>query len=87
MSRKEKLIKRFLSQPKDFTYQEMVTMLSFLGYEEQTKGKTSGSRVRFHNYDKKSIIDIHRPHPANVIKSATMKDVFEKLVTAKIITF
>ena len=85
MSRKEKLIKRFLSQPKDFTYQEMVTLLSSLGYVEQTKGKTSGSRVRFHNYDKKSIIDIHRPHPANIMKSTTMKDVLEKLLTAKIL--
>jgi mRNA-degrading endonuclease RelE of RelBE toxin-antitoxin system len=49
MSKHEKLIKRFKSQPKDFTYEEMKTLLNRLGYEEENKGKTSGSRVIFYN--------------------------------------
>jgi len=47
MSRKEKLISRFLSMPSDFHYDEMVKLLSYFGFEEVKKGKTSGSRVKF----------------------------------------
>ena len=34
MSRKDKLLKRFLSVPKDFTYAELVTLLGHFGYKE-----------------------------------------------------
>lgn len=47
MTKKDKLLERFLEQPKDFTYKELKTMLSGLGYEEYHLGKTSGSRVCF----------------------------------------
>ncbi len=47
MCKKEKLIARLLSCPKDFTYDEMRTLLCYLGFEERYKGKTSGSRVEF----------------------------------------
>jgi len=42
MSKKDKLVKRFLSRPKDFTWQELVTMLEGFGFTQQTAGKTSG---------------------------------------------
>ena len=38
MSKKEKLIARLLSLPKDFTYDEMKTLLGYLGFEEDNKG-------------------------------------------------
>lgn len=34
--------------PKDFTYAELVSLLIQLGFEEDNKGKTSGSRLRFY---------------------------------------
>ena len=46
MSRKDKLIDRFKSQPKDFTWDELVRLLGYLGYDEATGGKTGGSRRR-----------------------------------------
>lgn len=49
MTKKDKLLERFLSIPKDFTYNELKTMLSGLGYKEYQLGKTSGSRVLFFN--------------------------------------
>ena len=49
MSKKEKLIGRFLSMPSDFHYDEMVKLLGYFGYSEVKKGKTSGSRVKFEN--------------------------------------
>ena len=45
MTKKNKLLERFLSVPKDFTYDELKTLLRSLGYEESNLGKTSGSRV------------------------------------------
>ncbi len=49
MSKKEKLIARFLSMPSDFHYDEMVKLLGHFGFEEVKKGKTSGLRVKFEN--------------------------------------
>jgi hypothetical protein len=45
VSRKEKLIARFLSMPSDFHYDEMVKLLGYFGFVEVKKGKTAGSRV------------------------------------------
>ena len=45
MSKKEKLIARFLSMPSDFHYDEMVKLLGYYDFQEIKKGKTSGSRV------------------------------------------
>ena len=47
MGAKDKLVERFKKKPKDFTYEETVSLLSYLGYSEYHKGATSGSRVRF----------------------------------------
>ena len=81
MSTKEKLIERFLRQPKDFTYNELSRLLIGFGYVEETKGKTSGSRVMFFNKEKEHSIMIHKPHPVNIIKAYVMKYVLQELKT------
>ena len=63
MSKIEKLILRLLSNPKDFTYLELKTILSFWGYEEV---QGSGSRVCFRCKSHK--IKLHKPHPGNLLK-------------------
>ncbi|MGK7887664.1 MAG: type II toxin-antitoxin system HicA family toxin [Crocosphaera sp.] len=67
MTRKEKLIKRLLTRPKDFTWDEMRKLLAELGFEEVKTGKTSGSRRRFIN-SSGIIISLHKPHPKNILK-------------------
>ena len=67
MTRKEKLIKRLLTRPKDFTWHEMRKLLAELGFEEVKTGKTSGSRRRFIN-SSGIIISLHKPHPKNILK-------------------
>ena len=42
-------------------------LLNKLGYIENNKGKTSGSRVIFRN-DKGEKIELHKPHPKNILK-------------------
>lgn len=75
MSIDEKLIKRFLTHPKDFTFDEMVRLLSIFGYEISNKGKTSGSRVCFFRENCKNLISMHKPHPTNIIKTYALLDV------------
>ncbi|MFM2015744.1 MAG: hypothetical protein RIQ51_1234 [Bacteroidota bacterium] len=79
MTKKDKLLERFLSMPKDFSYQELKTLLSGLGYEEHHLGKTSGSRVLFFNDKIGHEIKIHKPHPGNIIKPYLMKYIYENL--------
>lgn len=83
MSKKEKLIARLLSRPKDFTYNEANTLLCALGFEERSKGKTSGSRVEFVK-DKDTIL-LHKPHPSGVLKPYQVKQIIETLHTLNLI--
>ena len=68
MSTKDKLLCRLLTRPRDFTFDEVRLLLSHLGYIEDNKGRTSGSRVSFFHTTKKSIIFMHKPHPSNIVK-------------------
>ncbi|MCH2247619.1 MAG: type II toxin-antitoxin system HicA family toxin [Crocosphaera sp.] len=78
MTRKEKLIKRFLSRPKDFTWEELVSLLSGLGFEEVSTGKTGGSRRRFIN-EMGVIITLHKPHPQNRLRRYQIEQIIEIL--------
>jgi len=78
MTRKEKLIKRFLSCPKDFTWEELVSLLSGLGFEEVSTGKTGGSRRRFLN-EAGVIISLHKPHPQNVLRRYQIEQIIQIL--------
>jgi len=66
LGQKEKLILRLKSRPKDFTFDEAVTLLRYLEYNMTNKGKTSGSRVRFDRENYKPIF-MHKPHPRNTL--------------------
>jgi len=78
MSKIDKLIEKLLSRPSDFTWEELVKVLSFYGYKELKKGKTSGSRRKFAD-DKKHIISLHKPHPGNILKHYQVDDVVRVL--------
>ena len=65
MSNKEKLLRRFLARPKDFTDDELRRFLQGSGYREDALVKTSGSRVAFYSDSSKHIIRLHKPHPGN----------------------
>lgn len=78
MSKIEKEIERLKSRPKDFTYDEANRVLNKFGFIENNKGKTSGSRVKF--IDKNNtIIELHKPHPKNVLKAYQINLIISKL--------
>jgi hypothetical protein len=79
MSRRDKLKRRFLTRPADFTYDEMRKLLNGFGYEEMKTGKTAGARAAFINKTSRHIIRLHRPHPGNVMKKYQMELVEEAL--------
>jgi hypothetical protein len=79
MSKFEKLKERLLKKPKDFTYDELRTVLIGLGYIESNKGKTSGSRVAFIQQESKHILRIHKPHPQNIIKAYALEYIVDEL--------
>jgi HicA-like toxin of HicAB toxin-antitoxin system len=78
MSKIEKLLERFLSNPKDFTWDELVSMLTHFGYYEHRKGKTGGSRRKFLDANK-NVINLHKPHPGNILKRYAINLVIEQL--------
>lgn len=75
MGRKDKLIDRFLTFPKDFTFDELEALLRLFGYEKSNKGKTSGSRIIYKN-EAKAPVMIHKPHPGNIVKRYALKQVY-----------
>lgn len=85
MSKAGKLLKRFLSKPKDFTFEELARLLKSFGYEEVKTGKTSGSRVAFINYETKHIIRLHKPHPKPDLKRYQLDNVEDELKSKGII--
>ena len=78
MSKIEKEIERLKSKPKDYTYDEVKSLLNKLGYIEHNKGKTSGSRVVFVN-EKGFKIELHKPNPSNIIKPYKINDIIKNL--------
>lgn len=84
MSTKDKLLRRFLRMPKDFTFDEAVKLLNAFGFYETKKGKASGSRVMFAN-ESKRVLQLHKPHPHNTLKPYQMVYIKEKLIEYKLI--
>lgn len=82
MSRKDKLLRRFLARPADFTQEEMITLLKGLGYERVRTGRTAGSRAAFINKKSGHLIRLHRPHPGHVLKRYQL-DLIEEALRAK----
>ena len=78
MSKKEKLVKRFLSRPSDFTFDELTALLKYMGYCMEATGKTSGSRVAFSN-DDGDYLRLHKPHPRNILKKYQIDDIISNL--------
>lgn len=79
MSRKEKIIQRFLSRPRDFSYEELLALLRIFGYTEIKTGVTSGSRRAFANSSTGHIIRLHKPHPGNIMRIYQIDYVIQSL--------
>jgi hypothetical protein len=84
MGRREKLVARLKSRPKDFTWDELVRLLEGLGYAEVATGKTGGSRRRFIHATAPTIA-LHKPHPGSIVKMYVIDDVLRILTEEDLI--
>ena len=78
MNKKEKLLKKFLEKPirKDLTFDELSSLLIGFGYDK-IEGK--GSAVKFYNKKEDNLINLHKPHPSNLLKMYLVKQIQVKL--------
>jgi hypothetical protein len=82
MTRFQKLLDRFLSRPKDFSYNELVRLLRGFGYIQQ---QGAGSRVVFTNEKIKHNIKLHKPHPGSILKMYQVDLIIRELRSNKLI--
>jgi len=78
LSKKEKMIARLLSKPKNFTFEELTALLGKFGYKQVAPGKTSGSRVAFSDGEN-DYTRLHRPHPRSILKPYQIEDIITAL--------
>ena len=78
MSKKDKLLKKFLEKPlkKDLTFNDLETLLISCGF---IKIDGAGSAVKFYNKGKDLLINLHKPHPSNILKVYIIKQIQIKL--------
>lgn len=79
MSKKEKLLQKFLETPprSDLTYTELESLLISFGFR---KKEGSGSAVKF-LHPKRPSIYLHKPHPSNILKRYIIKDIQSKITS------
>jgi len=76
MSKNKKLITRFKTRPKDFAWDELTSMLNYLGF---VTIQGSGSRVKFYHDKHDCLIYLHKPHPSKVLKEYMVKAILSTL--------
>ena len=78
MSKKDKILTKFLENPprRDLTFKELTTLLLSLDFE---KIEGAGSAVKFYNKEKDLLINLHKPHPSDILKVYLVKQIQNKL--------
>jgi len=85
MTKRDKLVARFIEIPRDFTFDELVGLLSGFGFEMKNKGKTSGSRVEF-IHDRLGLkYFAHKSHQPSIVKTYVLRQLREFLTENDII--
>ncbi|MGJ8515071.1 type II toxin-antitoxin system HicA family toxin [Carnimonas bestiolae] len=72
----DKRLDRLLQKPKDFSWDELVSLLRSLGYS--LRSKKGGSYRRFIDDSNRKIL-LHEPHPQKVLKAYAIEQVIENL--------
>jgi len=78
MSKKTKLLKKFLTTPpkRDLTYDELETLMQMCGF---AKIDGRGSVVKFYHHERDVLINLHKPHPGNILKHYLVRQLQTKL--------
>jgi HicA toxin of bacterial toxin-antitoxin, len=84
MARQTSLLARFRQHPADFTWDELVRLLRSFGFEVESKGRTSGSRVRFARTGYPPI-NLHRPHPGSIVRRYQLRELQKFLIAERLL--
>jgi len=78
MSKKDKLIKKFLEVPpkRDLTFSQLETLLLSCGF---IKSEGAGSAVKFYHEEQDVLMNLHKPHPTDILKVYLIKQIQVKL--------
>ncbi len=76
MSKQEKALRRLSSKPKDFTWQELVSLMTGLSFILE---KAGGSGRKFVRIETGAILFIHEPHPEKTLKAYQVRDAIDLL--------
>lgn len=74
MSKREKLLARLRSRPKDFTWDDLISVLK---HHDCSLEKGTGSRRRFVHRPSGKQVALHEPHPGNIVKMYVVDLVIE----------
>jgi len=78
VSKKEKLLRRFLSRPTDFTWDELVSLLG--GFNFNLNNSSGSSHCCFVSGDDPSkVIRTCRPHPSPILKNYQIREIIKFL--------
>lgn len=77
MSKQQKLEARLRTKPKDFHWNELVSLMNGKGFKIDQS--TSGSSTTFIHESSKIVIDMHKPHPTKILKMYQIKELILKL--------
>ena len=82
MTRNGKLERQLFACPPTFKYSDFLKVMASYGFELDTKGKTSGSRVRLYRPKDGRMFIMHSPHPSDELSSGTIKNIVKFLQDA-----
>jgi hypothetical protein len=68
MDKKDEQIKRLLLKPKDYTINELDSLMKNCGCVKANRGKTSGSAIKYIHESSGLKLFIHEPNPGKILK-------------------
>lgn len=81
MSRKEKLLRRFLANPpaNDFRWDELETLMGHLGFKLEETAGGSSHKAFVIDGEPDRVIYTHRPHPGGILKTYQVREIRKQL--------
>lgn len=76
MSKTDKLLARLMRLPKDFTWEELATVMQSKGF---VLYKGNGSARKWFHKESHIVVIIHEPHPSRIVKPYALKLAIEGL--------
>jgi hypothetical protein len=70
LSKLQKAIARLLAKPVDYTWEELLSLMTALGFELRT---SDGSDRKFYDPSTKALLFLHEPHPSSILKAYQLR--------------